>query len=104
MREREKHREAADPGTLGLSPKCSDEAGGVHARPVPAAGRPFPARRTALLQRLPGRPRERQGESVRGNRRFPVASSSEGPRVLGMEGAAFSHSQEDYGHLVDSDP
>lgn len=32
-----------------------------------------------------------------------LAWSSEGPRVLGT-GGTFSHSQEDYGHLVDSDP
>lgn len=33
----------------------------------------------------------------------PVALSSEEPPVLGV-GGAFSHSQEDFGHLVDSDP
>lgn len=32
-----------------------------------------------------------------------MALSSGGPHVLGIADA-FSHSQEDYGHLVDSDP
>lgn len=59
---------------------------------------------------MAGAPEEAKGEAGRVSQRkprekwSPGASSSEGSHVLGTERGGFSHSQEDYGHLVDSDP